>query len=213
MGRPPKLSQLPNRIRTLRLQRGMSLRNLAEHVGSNASSVARFETGEARLNLDMARRVAKALAVEPEELLPKQTVPIVGLAGAGGEVRPFEDAGERSRVECPRGLDPAHTVAVEVRGESQAPIADGWLIFYDNRAADDPGTVLGKLCVVQLADDDPVPRTLLKVVRRGPGPGRFNLLSTNAPLIEDVALAWAKPVRAILPPDLVRAGADQEIAR
>ena len=42
---------------------------------------------------------------------------------------------------------------------------------------------------------------MLKRLRRGPTAGRVNLESANAPLVEDVALEWAAPVRAMLPGD------------
>jgi hypothetical protein len=41
---------------------------------------------------------------------------------------------------------------------------------------------------------------MLKQVRRGYTPGKFNLLSVNAVPMEDVALEWASPVRAMQAP-------------
>jgi hypothetical protein len=49
---------------------------------------------------------------------------------------------------------------------------------------------------------------MLKRVRRGPTAGRFNLESANAPLVEDVALEWAAPVRAMLPGDAAAESGD-----
>lgn len=209
MGRPPKTGPFPNRLRELRLRRGLSLERMAALAGSNKSSVSRFETGESRLTIDDARRFAQVLDVDPEELLPgrMRLVPVVGRVGAGERICPIDDhpKGEGLyKVECPRGLDPKTTVAVEITGESQLPIGDKWLAFYSRVHEYDAADVLGKLCVVCLTDGT----MLLKTVRRGPTHGRFNLLSTNAPLIEDVELEWATPVRAILPPDLVQAAPD-----
>ncbi len=132
----------------------------------------------------------------------KGKVPVVGYIGAGAAVEFFDaypKGGALSEVACPRGLRPDKTVAVIVRGESQAPlINDGWLIFYSRDPEPDAAEVLGKLSVVRTADG----LTMLKRVRRGPTVGKFNLESANAPIMEDVALEWAAPVKAILPPEL-----------
>ena len=74
-------------------------------------------------------------------------------------------------------------------------ITDGWLIFYSRDPEPDSAAVLGKLCIVKQINGT----VMLKRVRRGPTTGRYNLESANAPLIEDVALEWAAPVRAMLP--------------
>jgi hypothetical protein len=50
---------------------------------------------------------------------------------------------------------------------------------------------------VKLADGP----TMLKQVRRGATMGRFNLISTNAALLEDQAPDWASPVRHMQAPE------------
>ena len=57
---------------------------------------------------------------------------------------------------------------------------------------------LGKLCIVQLADDG---ARFVKRVKLGRKPGVFNLYSTNAREMEDVPLLWAAPVLDARPPD------------
>jgi hypothetical protein len=105
-------------------------------------------------------------------------------------VDPYPKGGGLKEVPCPRGLNPAKTIAVIVRGDSQAPmITDGWILFYSRDPEPDAAAVVGRLCIVKLADG-PV---MLKSVRRGPTAGRFNLESANAPLVEDVALEWPPP--------------------
>lgn len=196
---------MTNRMREIRKRRGLTLMELAERTHSSHQHLSRLEKGERRMTFDWARRIAPALQVEPEELLADESsmVPVVGRVGAGAEVIPVDDHPKGAgldHVPCPRGLNPAKTVAVEIRGDSMPPIGDGWLAFYSRDPEPDTAAVVGKLCIVKVADG----RTLLKQVRRGPTAGHFNLLSTNAPMIEDVALEWAAPVKAILPPETAR---------
>lgn len=206
-GRPPSrtIERLPNRIRELRNARGMSQSALGKAVNASGMAVSFWETGERRLKAGDMERIAEALGVAPSEILPAEAsnVPVVGRVGAGAEVTPFDDHAKGEglyEVECPRGLDPKATVAVEVVGASMEPlIGEGWVLFYDRSPEPTPSAVIGKLCIVKLEDG----RTLVKQVRRGPEKGRFNLVSLNAPMIEDVALEWAAPVKAMLPREIV----------
>lgn len=207
-GRPPRAPvKAPNRLREIREARGLSLSKLAATTNKPTSSVARFETGEYQLTFDDAEIFAKALGVEPADIFrnPHRPIAVVGYIGAGAEVFPIDDHAKGAgldEVECPRGLDPSSTVAVKVRGDSMWPMVDdGWLIFYSRGSDQPPADLVGRTVVAHLADG----RTLVKKLRRGASPGRFDLLSTNAAPIEDVELEWASPVRAMLPPDLAAA--------
>lgn len=55
--------------------------------------------------------------------------------------------------------------------------------------------LIGKLCVVGLDDG----RILVKQLKRGQLPGRFNLLSNTEPPIYDAAVVWAARVTHMTP--------------
>jgi SOS-response transcriptional repressor LexA len=197
---------MSSRIKEFRQKRDWSMAKLAAEAvpPTTAPQIQKLERGERRMTFDWARRLAPALGIEPEELMsPSQKVPVVGRVGAGAEVLPIDDHAKGDGlydVECPRGLNAKDTVAVEVVGDSMEPmLSSGWVLFYDRSPEPTPSAVVGRLCVVKLEDG----RVLVKQVKRGPERGRFNLLSLNAPIIEDVALEWAAPVKAMLPADLV----------
>lgn len=198
----------PNRLREVRDALDISQTEAGKRVGITQQQVAKYETGALRLKVDMLDRFAMAYGVAPADLLSTNTgtVPVVGRVGAGAEVNPIDDHAKGEglySVECPRGLDPKATVAVEVVGDSMAPlILEGWVLFYDRSPEPTPSAVVGKLCVVKLEDG----RVLVKQLKRGPEKGRFNLLSSNAAMIEDVALEWAAPVKAMLPREIVGGG-------
>lgn len=199
----------PNRLRAIRAKRGLTLEQVAERMGVSVPTISRREMGDRELKVSDLERFAAALQCEPAEILPGagvRMVKVIGYVGAGAEVYPFDDlaVGDGLReVPCPPTLDPASIVALEVRGDSMPPLDDGWFVFY-SRLHDGVGPeALGKVCVVQVANDGPM---LVKQVRRAPTPGRFNLVSTNAPLREDVELEWAVPLKGMLPPDVAPEG-------
>ncbi len=128
-------------------------------------------------------------------------VDVKGYVGAGEKITPIDDLppGEGIRmVPCPIGLNPRTTVAAIVKGSSQEPtVFEGWIVFYSREPEQDIYGVVGKLCVVKTADGT----MLLKHVRKGPTPGKFNLHSINAWMMEDIELEWASPVRHMQGPD------------
>lgn len=191
-----------SRLRTLRESQGRSLADVAKAAGMTHSTLSRLERGEMRLKDFQLSLLADALGVTAAEVVSEAgEVPVVGYIGAGSQVFPFDDHAKGEGlmlVPCPRGLNPAKTVAAIVRGDSMEPyIGDGWRVFYSRDPESDASAVVGRLCVVKVADGG----TMVKQVRRGPTPGRFNLVSTNAGLLEDQALEWASPVRHMQAPE------------
>lgn len=204
---PPLPPKHPNQLRALRKRLGLTQERVATAMHMAYQTYGKYERGESEISYSQAQRFAAVLRCAPDDIFSEATlsrrVPVVGYVGAGEQVFPFDELppGEGLRqVQCPVGLDPKKTVAVEVRGDSMRPIDDGWLVFYTRTAEGVPYEAVGQECVVKIAGDGPL---LIKRVRPGYTRGRFNLLSRNADPIEDAALEWAAPVRAFLPPDLV----------
>ena len=199
---------ISNRIRQWRKRRGLTLQVLAGHLGTSAGHLHKWETGKVSITLDRLGDVATALNCNVLDLVEGlANVPVVGRVGAGSEVHAVDDhaMGQGTRhVRCPNGLDAQQTVAVEVVGDSMLPIEEGWLLFYTRDYDGVPSECLGKLCVVQVADDGP---RYVKRLKHGRQQGLFNLYSTNAREMEDVALAWAAPVLDARPPVPGEAGA------
>ena len=173
----------------------MTLEQLAAQLGTSAGHLHKWETGKVSVNLKRLGEIAEILGIGIVDLVEDLPhVPVVGKVGAGAEVSSVDDfpLGEgRRQATCPVGLDPQFTVAVEVVGDSMLPIDEGWLLFYTRSYDGVPSECIGKLCVVQLADNGP---RYVKRLKQGRTRAHFNLYSTNAREIEDVALAWAAPV-------------------
>lgn len=202
VGRPAKTGLFPNRVRMIRLKRDMSLQTLSDVTGFSVSALHRLETGETQIKQGHLAPIAAALDIDADELLfdpNRRPVQIIGYVGAGAEVFPLDELprweGDHE-VDCPRDLNPDDTEALIVEGDSMLPIEPRSVVFVTRSRPSTPDDVLGKLCVVELADG----RRLVKQVRRGYQKGRFNLISTNAAPIEDVEIERAARVRAIIPP-------------
>jgi hypothetical protein len=134
-------------------------------------------------------------AEAPDEAGHLSTVKVVGYVGAGAETHYYAVAqGDLDEVPAPEGSIGA-TVAVEIRGDSLGSLFDRWLVFYDEVRSPVTPDLIGKLCVVGLADD----RVLIKKMRQGSREGLYRLLSEREPPIEDVAVEWAAKVKNMVP--------------
>jgi transcriptional regulator with XRE-family HTH domain len=127
-------------------------------------------------------------------------IPVVGYIGAGEMIFSVDDHAQGAGLDtAPRPPDVPHDdlVALRIRGDSMRPLREGWHVYY-RRDADgvNEADCLNHLCVVRVDDG----RTLLKELRRGYAPGRYNLHSwaAGADVIEDVVVIWAAPVLAVV---------------
>lgn len=66
----------PNNIKALRESAGLSMAQLAELVGTSDTQINKLEKGERRLTEDWMRRLARALKVQPVEIMRSTTPPV-----------------------------------------------------------------------------------------------------------------------------------------
>lgn len=151
---------------------------------------------------DAAARYARKFKVNLEWLLTGKgpmraatEAPVLGYVGAGAEVLPIDDHELGAALDTIDVSVPQDVVALIIRGESQYPLKDGWVVLYSRDYDGVPDSVVGKLCVVKVHEGP----TLLKTVRRGRTQKFYTLESWNAPLREDTRLDWASPVIEIRP--------------
>lgn len=97
----------PNRIHELRKARNLSLRALAEQLGTTATHLNRLERGERDLSHAWMRSIARALGVTPADLL----LPEDGGLGAD----------ERQAVDTLREVPAPNRAAINAFMESQQP--------------------------------------------------------------------------------------------
>jgi hypothetical protein len=129
------------------------------------------------------------------EPAPPRTTPIVGAVGAGSATILYSEGDHSGEwVSAPDGATDK-TVALEIRGSSLGLSFDGWLLFYDDVRAPVTPDLIGRLCVVCVVDG----RVLVKNLKAGQLPGRYNLLSNTEPPIYDVQVHWAARVKQMTP--------------
>lgn len=100
---------MKNRIKELRIARGLSSKKLAEAAGIDNSMLNRLETGKRRLNVEMMQRIAHALDVKPAELITE--VPASSLSTKDRELV----------VEIFESLSAAYAIQHKKNGASSAP--------------------------------------------------------------------------------------------
>lgn len=185
------------RLRALRKMARMTQEDLAQVLGVERPQVSKYETGVDEMRDYIIDRASQHFGVTPAFIRYGDTdarmAKVVGKVGAGGHVEAIEQPPWR-HIEVPASWDDA--LALEIEGNSCWPMYDDG----DDIVVRGPRRlvleeVLGKMCVVETADG----LGLVKRLRRGSQSDLFTLESPNAPPIEDVPLASARPVRLHVP--------------
>lgn len=188
---------MANNLRALRDGRGWSQEQAAAALGTTRNQYAKLEGGSRRLSDKWIARAAEAYGIDPGEVVTDRQggVPVAGYVGAGTETHFYsETQGPLDEAPAPEDAT-MQTVAVEVRGESLGPIFSGWLVYFDDRREPVTQDLIGRLCVVGLADE----RILVKKLMPGRG-GRFYALhgQFGEPIL-DAEVLWAAQVKAMMP--------------
>ena len=195
----PAKAMLPvmgNNLKKLRDSKGWTHDQAAAALGVSRGQFIKLERGERRLTSDYINRAAIAFGVRQTDVIGQpETVPIVGIAGAGPDGSIEFTETELGEAPMPPGGNDK-SVAVEVRGASMRGVAeDGWLVYYDDRRSPLTDDLIGELCVLWLADG----RVVVKTPYAGREANKFDLESTNAPTMRDEAVIHAAAVTAIVP--------------
>lgn len=206
-----KISRRPNFIRHWRKHRGLTQEQLAEAIGSVAPSISQIETGKQGFTDSTLYALAEALHTEPGDLLkgPPLTadspvgteVPLMGFLGAGAEIEPeFEQVPPEGleQIELPFELND-DLIAFKVRGDSMLPFyKDGAVIVVYRDQKKPIESFYGEEAAVRTSTG----KRFIKTIMRGQD--GVNLMSWNAPAIENVQLEWIGEIFAVLPPAAIR---------
>lgn len=190
---------------------------VADKAGLDKSTIRMMFEGRSRSpKVATCVAIATALGMTVEEILAlaqgdpatrTRPIAVAGIVGAGARV-PLLDAYEKGDghylVARPPQLIQSGIVAVEVEGDSMAPMYQpGHLLFFSR--ATHEGILeedIGQPCIVEDADG----LAWVKLVKRGSEQGLWNLISLNpaAESVWDKPIKWASRVRLALPADLVK---------
>lgn len=188
--------------------------SVAKELGMSVNTYKAYEQGRNGFGLADAERFANLFGVSLQWLNygegspddanepARNEIPIMGYLGAGAEVMPeFEQVPPEGldQIEVPFPL-PAEMIAFKVRGDSMLPVyKDGAVIIVYRDQQRPLHAFYGEEAAVRTSDG----RRFIKTVMRGRD-GLVNLLSWNAPPIEDVHLEWVGEIFATLPGSTLR---------
>jgi len=195
-------TSIASRIAEARRRAGWSQDRLANAVGAAQTTVSSWERGRTEPGREDVRRIAEALDLPLADLELGQgdkrrgieAVQLVGFVAAGARAWFADGQGNFGEVPAPESAN-ERTVAVEIRGASLGEFFNEWLVFYDDRREPVTTDLIGRLCVVGLADG----RVLVKMIKAGQTPGLYTLLSQTEEPITDVEVTWAARVRSMTP--------------
>lgn len=179
----------------------------ATRLPMDKSKVNKMVLGKRSVSAEEMLAIAKITGQPlPDRSSPTMTVAVAGRVGAGAQV-PLVDAFEKGdglfHVACPPQLSPSGVVAVEVEGDSMAPMYQPGHVLFFSRANHEgvPEEDIGQPCVIE----DETGHAWVKLLKRGSAPGLWNLISLNpsAESAWDQKIKWAARVRLALPSELV----------
>lgn len=199
LGRPPLPTDETTpggRLRALRAGARLSQQELADELGIERPLISKYENGYHQIPDHVVERASQRFAVTAAFIRYGDTesrlAQVRGRVGAGAHIEAI-DAPPWKYVEVPASWTDA--VPLIVDGQSCYPVyEDGDVIVIRGEPRLIEDEFLGKMAVVETHDG----LGLLKRVRRGSAPGLYTLESLNAPPIEDITLASARPVKMAL---------------
>jgi SOS-response transcriptional repressor LexA len=170
-------------------------RRVAINAGLGETGVRDIlKMGTRDVNASTLLAIASVLETTVEELTATDPVMLAGKIGDGGSIL-FEEYAEPKPVPRPP-LTQGRLIALQVEGDSMLPRYDDGDLVYIRR--DHEGVLpeyLGYHCAVHTEEGG----TFLKILEQGTEPGKYTLLSHNAPPMRNVEVVWASPVLFVLP--------------
>jgi repressor LexA len=194
-------------IRALLERRGWNQEDLANRLKTTQATVSRWLAGaEPRGDKrDAIRQLATEVGIlEDGSTARNHIVPIMGRVGGGASIEPdFEQVPAEGveQVELPYAISD-DLIGFRVVGDSMAPTyEEDAIIVVDREQPYSLDYMVGMRAAVLAVAPDGERRRYLKSLRRGSKPDTYNLDSINdrSPTIRDVKIAWASPVRMIIP--------------
>lgn len=175
---------------------GLSMKRLSLKAGMSESGIRDILSRGASPSIDTFVAIAGAAGVSPAMLLQGDErfalkVPLVGRVSKGEKWKPVTGAIKADPVELE--MRDHDVIGLEVEDDSMAPVyrAKDFLVCH-RRAGRTAHNLIGLDCVVQTEAGG----HYIKILKKGPKTGLFNLKSYN-PVVDDiegVALEWAAPI-------------------
>ena len=139
---------MKNRIREYRKQRGWTIRDLAEQIGTSEATISRLETHQMSVSTDWLMRFATIFGVHPADLLEQNERPPIRYVGAVNSQGAF-DLVHQSHIDLPTPAP--DSVAVRVAGD-YPPFQAGDYLLGKQLSPNDYAEALGRYCFAPTHD-------------------------------------------------------------
>ncbi|WP_370931719.1 S24 family peptidase [Bartonella sp. DGB1] len=187
-------SNVLNLLNAIHFDCGLSQGEIAEKLNVSQATVSRWMTKGVDPRGSMHLAIQK-LYNELKGMETGSIVPLMGYIGAGTEIDPsFEQVPDSGlyQIDLPFLLK-EDMVAFEIQGESMFPVyKEGDLIIVKKRQTKTIEFFYGKEAVVLTSDNKRYIKTISKGLKG------IDLLSWNAPPIENVKVEWLGEIFAVL---------------
>ncbi len=174
---------MKNRIRLYRRQRNLTLKQLADAVGTTPQTISRLETEVMTLSTDWLSRLGDVLGVHPTDLLDspeRPNIPMLGVLSGQGMLSKAGDA-EHFAFD----IAAERPVAVKL-GQAYGPYREGEVLIGTRVEGADLENILGRDALCCLPDG----RLMLRRAIRG-NDNTFTLV----PLNPDASVNYNQPLR------------------
>jgi hypothetical protein len=124
-------------------------------------------------------------------------VPIFGVVGPNGILRPHgqDSTAKRTKVRIPLAMGDA--IALLVEGQSLYPRYDAGTLLICPKTPEDPSVGIGRECHILMPDGV----GMIRRIERGARSGVYNLTIHNAPPMLNEEVMNCRPIIAVLPPE------------
>lgn len=189
------------------VEAGLTQTQIAERLSTTQQSISRWLNGE-RDPSGPAKKLIRDLAIEMGVLRTRESarhiVPIMGRVGGGASIEPdFEQVPEEGieQIELPYAISD-DLIGFRIVGDSMEPTyEEDAIVVVQREQTIATDSMIGMRAAVLAVLPEGDRRRYLKCIRTGRRHGIFDLESINdrSPPVRDVKIAWASPVRMIIP--------------
>lgn len=195
---------LLNMVRSGLEQNKLSISALERQSGVPKDTVRDFLRGKTQvLRADKLQKILRILK-------PEEKILITGHVSKDAEIFPVAPDTATS-LDCPPGFSVSEITAIRIDTDAMLPVFhEGWIIYYSNKTGvqitepsegwqvpynkpvngEPLAEFIGKPCIIKLTDG----RMFLRTLKSGSEQGRYNLISYNAPDINNAQLEWAAKI-------------------
>ncbi|MBM7322403.1 helix-turn-helix transcriptional regulator [Agrobacterium sp. S2] len=189
-----------NRIAEIRKRMGLTQAQLAEKVGVHWITISKLERGQIQFSDDWKDRLAEALNVEPDVLLPVNrrltSIEVAGEIMPGGIVEQYtDDEGIHTYTLWNGAFHALHRVWYYVNTNALAPLFhDEDLLCFARNDGIEPSRLMNRFCMILATDEAGGDRTLFGYPHMTAQSDRYTVVPPSGPPIQNVRIHFLFPL-------------------